>query len=75
MTHDDMVRVLCTIRPGAEWSLSGTNLVWLDQSQIIPTDIEMANALENLGPVQPILSVQDQLVALQIQVAQLLAAK
>lgn len=75
MDHDDMVRVLCAIRPGAEWSLTGTNIIWLDQLQLAPTDKEMSDALVGLGPVQPVLSLQDQLTTLQAQVAQLQAAK
>ena len=32
---------LVSLRPGAEWSLRGDDLEWLDQSQARPTDAEI----------------------------------
>lgn len=41
MTQDDLINVLSLIRPGAEWLLQGTTLVWLDKIQVQPTDAEL----------------------------------
>lgn len=41
MTHQDILRALETLRPGAEYVLYGTDLsklLWLDTKQSRPTD-------------------------------------
>jgi len=40
----DNARVLSLIRPGAEWSLEGDVLTWLDNDQTPPSDDEIAAA-------------------------------
>jgi hypothetical protein len=38
-------KVLCFIRPNAEFILDGSGLVWLDKSQIQPTEAEIQAGL------------------------------
>jgi hypothetical protein len=39
---------LISLRPGAEWSLRGDNLEWLDQNQTQPTDAEITAEIARL---------------------------
>lgn len=75
MKHDDITRALSTLRPGAEWNLSGdalSGIIWLDTVQTRPTDDDILKAITVYVPP---LSLRDQVAILQAQVASLLAAR
>ncbi len=42
------VEALQSLRSGAEWTLRGDELEWLDQNQIRPTDAEIATEIVRL---------------------------
>lgn len=42
MEHSQIVKAIQFIRPDAEFSISGTDLTWLDKTQVKPTDAEIA---------------------------------
>ena len=50
MTHDEMVEVLHSLKPGAEWALSGTVLRWDDEVQTEPTQQEIDDEFAVLYP-------------------------
>lgn len=75
MIHSEIVNALTTLRPGALWDLSGDTLAgitWLDGNQTQPTNDEITAAIAAYVPPP---TLQDQIVALQTQVATLLAAQ
>ena len=41
MEHNQKVLSILFIRPNAKWSLTNTELQWLDESQTEPTDAEI----------------------------------
>lgn len=42
MEHSQIVKAIQFIRPDAEWSLTATELTWLDKKQAQPTEAEIA---------------------------------
>ena len=44
----DKAKAIQSLRPGAEWVLSGNNLEWRDTSQAKPTDAELTTELSRL---------------------------
>jgi hypothetical protein len=75
MNNNDIANALMTLRPGAQWVLQGNDLSglqWLDTTQTRPTDAEITAAIAAYVPPP---SLQDQIVALQAQVAALIAAQ
>ena len=75
MNNKDIANALVVLCPGAQWSLSGddlSGLTWLDTIQTRPTDEAIKAAI---AAYVPPLSLQDQIAALQSQVAALLAAQ
>ena len=75
MINKDIVNALIVLAPGAQWVVRGDTLdgiEWLDTVQTRPADDEINAAI---GAYIPPPSVQDQLAALQAQVAALLAAQ
>jgi len=64
-----LVDALLSLRPGAEWHLKGnsiSDLVWLDQTQVKPTDQELSAEVARLSslPVDPVSHFD--LISLQI---------
>ena len=54
------------LRPGAEWSYVGGELIWQDESQTRPTDDEINtkyNELKNGQPAKLVREIRDQLLA------------
>ena len=45
MEHNQIFKAIQFIRPDAEFSLSGTELTWLDESQTEPTKTEIETGL------------------------------
>jgi len=45
MEHKDKVKAILFIRPDADFILSGDDLEWLDDTQVQPTDTEIAAGL------------------------------
>lgn len=46
MNHDELWNVLMFIRPNAEFTLSGDEIIWNDKNQTEPTDKEIADGLK-----------------------------
>jgi len=75
MNNQDIAKALQTLRLGAQWVLHGdslTGLEWLDTVQTRPTDDEITAAIAAYVPPP---SLQDQIAALQAQIAVLIAAQ
>ena len=75
MNNRDIINALVTLRPGAQWNLRGNTLAgieWLDTVQTRPTDAEITAAIAAYAPPP---SLQDQIAALQAQIAALIAAQ
>ena len=52
----DIVHALQSLKPGAEWSLSGSDysgLEWLDSSQTKPTETEVNSKIASLDLAEP----------------------
>lgn len=45
MNHNDKASAIIFIRPNAEFTLSGDDLIWLDAKQTQPTDKEIEDGL------------------------------
>jgi len=45
MEHNEKVKAILFIRPDADFILSGDDLQWLDDTQVKPTDAEIAAGL------------------------------
>ena len=45
---------LVSLRPGAEWTLHGDELDWLDTEQTQPTEAEIEAEVERLTALEPI---------------------
>ena len=52
MNHEQLGKVLQTIRPAARWSLTDDELIWLDESQTKPTQAELIKGLADLEKFQ-----------------------
>ena len=75
-THMKVRRALVTLRPGAEWALSGddfADLEWLDESQAAPTWAEVQTEIENPTP-HPEPTVADKLASVGLDLDDLRAA-
>jgi hypothetical protein len=46
MEHEDKVKAIQFIRPGAEFALKGEDLEWLDEVQVEPTEKEISDGLK-----------------------------
>ena len=44
----DISSALLSLRPGAQWTVRGNNIEWLDQEQTQPTDEEIAAEITRL---------------------------
>jgi hypothetical protein len=78
MNYKDISNALAVLTPKAHWVLQGndlTGLVWLDTVQTRPTDDQINVAIATYVPPTTTSSLQDQIAALQAQVAALLAAQ
>ena len=59
------VDAILELRPGAEWSYVGGELIWQDKSQTRPTDDEINNKyneLKNGQPAKLVRAIRDQLL-------------
>lgn len=76
MSHQQIVKALRDIRPGAEWTLSGDNysdIEWLDAKQKKPTVKEIEEAIANPIP-EPELTVAEKLALVGLDLDDLKAA-
>lgn len=48
------VDALLSLRPNADWALSGDNLEWLDQNQTEPTAAEIDAEVARLQTIEPL---------------------
>ena len=48
------VNALLSLRPGAQWTLNGDDLEWLDTEQTQPTDAEITAEVARLQALEPI---------------------
>lgn len=59
---DDMARAMQVIRPGAQWTITGTDcatMAWLDAVQVQPTCTEINNAIAALPTKDPVIDAID----------------
>lgn len=49
---------LISLRPGAAWKLNGDEVIWLDENQIQPTELEIEEKLSELEAAQPLVELR-----------------
>ena len=54
MNDDYKIRALEQLRPGAEWTIRGDELEWLDSSQSCPSEDEIEKEIEKIKLEEPI---------------------
>jgi len=45
---------LISLRPGAAWKLNGDEVIWLDESQTQPTELEIQTKIDELTAAEPL---------------------